>query len=385
MSTETALREWRNGPVQAERLAASILRLENYQNVEPRAPLGGGDGGADIFCDRGGRRWVGAVYFPPTEKAFYEIKKKFGDDLDGALRHRRHGIIFVTNQRLTLDQRQTFVDLALAKKQECITYDVERIRGVLDSPQGYGLRVGYLRIPMSPEEQIAYFASRENVLEAALAKNMEHLELLARHMNNLQQAQKHVVQTMSLVASAQGIDVEPLRASDPLAIGQISADAFNASVTANLSPEMILFTHRLVCFDAPPRMIGRYRQDQIYLRRVGADRGEPTHSPPPATEVPKLVVGLCEDWKRRQVDLTSEDKKLEAIAYFFHRLLVIHPFSDGNGRAARTLLMQQCIELFGRVDMSLFDRGVPYYEALEAADAGNLEPLKKLIARTIGG
>jgi hypothetical protein len=69
------LREWRYGSIQAERLAASVLRLEKYQNIEPQAPLGGGDGGTDILCDRGGRLWVAAVYFPPTEQGFRDIQE----------------------------------------------------------------------------------------------------------------------------------------------------------------------------------------------------------------------------------------------------------------------------------------------------------------------
>ena len=46
--------------------------------------------------------------------------------------------------------------------------------------------------------------------------------------------------------------------------------------------------------------------------------------------------------------------------------------------------MQQCIELFGRVDMSRFNRGVEYYAALQAADENNIEPLKEIVLRTIG-
>jgi hypothetical protein len=45
--------------------------------------------------------------------------------------------------------------------------------------------------------------------------------------------------------------------------------------------------------------------------------------------------------------------------------------------------MQQCVEFFGHVDMSLFNRGVEYYAALQAADENNLEPLKKLVARVV--
>jgi hypothetical protein len=47
--------------------------------------------------------------------------------------------------------------------------------------------------------------------------------------------------------------------------------------------------------------------------------------------------------------------------------------------------MQQCVEFFAHVDMSLFNRGVEYYAALQAADGNNFEPLKKLIHRAVTG
>jgi transposase InsO family protein len=59
------------------------------------------------------------------------------------------------------------------------------------------------------------------------------------------------------------------------------------------------------------------------------------------------------------------------------------PFLDGNGRVARSTLMEQCIGSFGQVDMSRCDRGVDYYAALRAADRQDPEPLKALIERTV--
>lgn len=382
-STETALREWRYGSIQAERLAASILRIEKYQNIEPQAPLGGGDGGADILCDRGDRYWVGAVYFPPTNQDFNDIKKKFKADLEGAKKRKRHGIIFITNQRITRGERQSLVDLALQEKQECIVYDVERALGVLDSPEGYGVRVGYLRIPMSSEEQIAYFASRENALESVIAKNTDNMQSLALQLANLREGQLHVAHSVDIIARAHDITVEPLRAFDPLAMGEIVGDSSHAKVLANITPATILFTHRLVCFELPPRLIGRFRQEQIYIQKAAAAPGEPTLSPPAPAEVPALVDELCGRWRSRYDGLSTIDSKLEAVADFFHRLVFIHPFSDGNGRVARSLLMQQCIEIFGHVDMSLLNRGAGYYAALQDADGGNLESLKELVRRAV--
>jgi hypothetical protein len=316
ISTETALREWRYGSIQAERLAASILRLEKYQNIEPQAPLGGGDGGADILCDRGGRFWVGAVYFPPTNQNFKDIKKKFNDDLKGAKKRKRHGIIFITNQKIARGERQSLVKLALQEKQECIVYDVERLLGVLDSPEGYGVRVGYLRIPMSPEEQIAYFASRENVLEGVIAKNTDHMQVLALQLANLREGQRHVAHSMDLIAKAHDITVEPLRAFDPLAMGEIVGDATHAIVLADITPAMILFTHRLVCFELPPRLIGRFRQEKIYLQKAAAAPNEPNLLPPAPAEVPALVDELCGRWRKRCGSLIPSSKNRDSLGIF---------------------------------------------------------------------
>jgi hypothetical protein len=76
-STELHLSMWRSGPTQAERLAAALLRLESYADVEPQAPLGGPDGRADILCSRAGYAYVAAVYFPPTAQTFNDVVEKF--------------------------------------------------------------------------------------------------------------------------------------------------------------------------------------------------------------------------------------------------------------------------------------------------------------------
>jgi hypothetical protein len=96
-STELHLSMWRSGSTQAERLAAALLRLEGYADVEPQAPLGGPDGRADILCSRGGYAYVAAVYFPPTGQTFSDVVEKFEHDLAGATRRSRNAFAFFTN------------------------------------------------------------------------------------------------------------------------------------------------------------------------------------------------------------------------------------------------------------------------------------------------
>src|SRR5262245_5560410 len=77
------LREWTNGQGPSERLAAQILLSEGYRNLDPSHPLGGPDGGKDAICEKDGRRWVMAVYFPRGQKSSREIEEKFISDLEG--------------------------------------------------------------------------------------------------------------------------------------------------------------------------------------------------------------------------------------------------------------------------------------------------------------
>jgi Fic family protein len=65
----------------------------------------------------------------------------------------------------------------------------------------------------------------------------------------------------------------------------------------------------------------------------------------------------------------------------------IHPFTDGNGRTARAVAyLVLCVRLGYRLpgtrtipELIAADKD-PYYSALEAADAGDLTVLEKLLA-----
>lgn len=382
--TELRLAFWRGGPTQSEQLCAAILRLEGFLNIEPQAPLGGADDGKDLLCERGGLRWLGAVYFPPTEKTPAEVRAKFLHDLEGVARHARHGIVFLTNQRPTLETRKELVKTAADRGFECLVYDVERIRGVLDNPDGYGLRIAYLGIEMSRDEQLAYFARRESVLEDIVARNTQELRRLGVQLTSMQVAQHTTAQTMNSMAKLAGLDASSFlpRTVDPLALGDLEAQVGSRAFTEQLSPEHILFVHRLVGFELPPRIAGQYRLTEVSLQ-LPAGVLTKGAAPPPFAQVPKLVEELCNRWRAAFPKLAAREEKLAQIARFHGELLFIHPFSDGNGRMSRAMVLQQCLDLFGRANMSRFDRGALYASALAAADAGDLAPLTELVRQVV--
>ena len=143
--TELRLANWRDGSTQAERLAAALLTLSGYDEIDPQNPLGGPDGKKDILCTKGGLLWVGAVYFPNSQLRFSATKAKFKHDL-GGVGKTRHGIAFVTNQALTTGQRKSLMDLAEAAGKEADILHLERLRNLLDTPSGFGTRIQFLRL-----------------------------------------------------------------------------------------------------------------------------------------------------------------------------------------------------------------------------------------------
>ena len=369
---------WRGGPTQAERMVAALLRVEGYQNVEPQAPLGGPDDRADVLCDRGGYRYVAAAYFPPTHKECADIIEKFDHDILGVGRRERDAFAFFTNQRLTRGERKILKERALAQGVECEVYDVERISGMLDVPSGYGLRAAYLALPMSGAEQIAYFSSRQDLVDAAIDRNTSELRLLTVKVAGLEAQTRVVAHTMKTVAFASGAEhtAPAIRLVDPLPMGELVGTSPMHVITQRISPELLLMVHRLVCFELPSRMIGVFRTEEVSLMIPGG-------VPRPVTKpdlIAEEIEALCRDWEAQLAKVATPETKLVAQAAFHHRFLLLHPFLDGNGRTARALLMQQCLDLFGHADMSRMDRGVGYREALHAADVGDLTSLSAIIA-----
>ena len=139
-----------------------------------------------------------------------------------------------------------------------------------------------------------------------------------------------------------------------------------------ITEETVKQIHRLLLdkiLDEP----GEYRTGMITV--PGAN-----FTPPRSAEIPRLIRELV-DWVDRN---PWEYPPVELAARFMHRLLIIHPFHDGNGRTARIL-----------TNLILFRNGYPtltnisyrdrrqYLEALGEADLEQLQPLVNLIAMSV--
>jgi len=150
------LLEWDRGQAYSERLAAQILRVEGYQSIDPSHPLGGRDGLKDLVCEKDGIKFIGASYFPRGKQGYTRIEEKFKNDLGGVKHNSADGIAFVTNQEMTLSERENLISMAGSIKVDL--FHLERIASILDSVKCYGLRLEFLDIEMNKEEQLAFMA-----------------------------------------------------------------------------------------------------------------------------------------------------------------------------------------------------------------------------------
>ncbi len=370
-STESALKDWRSGQIQSERLSVALLYLEGYAAVDPQHPFGGPDGGKDVVCLKGVERWVAAAHFPPTEEEFKDIKEKFKRDLDGARKNGADGVAFFVNQYLTLGQRDELLTLAGPLKTEI--YHLERMRGLLDAPKGYGVRLEYLGIAMTVEEQIAFWSAMNygDVIRKLL-RNEHQLESIDKKLDLVLSRTSEILDGRQRVASSLTVESSYENIEAPM---------------ATLAPSTIGWIHGIVTENQgiPETSRGRFRSVQVF---VADDEpgGKLNHLPPPPSDIVALINEYIAWWNCIYPSLIGAEKPkvVEALAHLHHRFLLIHPFLDGNGRVARILVDQAARELLNmRIGVEFVADRSRYFRCLQSADNGDIGPLCRLVAASL--
>lgn len=161
--TRRRLLDWEKTPAASERLAVLILGTEGYKSIDPTHPSGGPDNLRDAICIKDDVKWVVSVFFPHGTKPFSEIKRKFQRDVEGITKNETEGIVFVTNQKLTLAKRRELESLVNGAKTEI--YHLERVASILDSPPCLGMRLDFLEIEMTKEEQLSFVSLMATALD----------------------------------------------------------------------------------------------------------------------------------------------------------------------------------------------------------------------------
>lgn len=183
--TWTRLLSWTKGQKLSERLASHILRADGYKSIDPSHPLGGQDGLKDLITIKDNIKRIGAAYFPRGQKSFSEIKGKFKNDLKGIETNKVSGMVFVSNQELNLGERRELKKLG--KPNTIEIYHLERIANILDTPENYGIRLEFLDIELTREEQLSFFAARDQ----KFFQLNEKLEILMTDYNAFKKSFKY--------------------------------------------------------------------------------------------------------------------------------------------------------------------------------------------------
>jgi len=209
--TDEKLRYYLNANQGArERFVADILpQLGPYMNCKPLRPDGGPDGGVDIIAElnNGEGSVLIAVGFknnagPPMIDLPW-ICKKFRFDLTQAKESINLGVgfVFVTNVDLTPKTRIKLRTEAIENGYSHVEiYDREQLRLALDKPEGFFIRLRYLDIPMTIEDQYRMLAAVGNEISQLTVKiqSIESQMLQSNLQRTLESKVRNIGWTFSL-------------------------------------------------------------------------------------------------------------------------------------------------------------------------------------------
>jgi Fic family protein len=143
-----------------------------------------------------------------------------------------------------------------------------------------------------------------------------------------------------------------------------------------ITQEDIKKIHGLILEGINNPYAGKYRDVEVYIT------GSP-HKPPLPDQVPALMLDFSKWMVARQEGRDLHPVRFAAQAHL--KLVDIHPFVDGNGRASR-LLMNLILMKYG-YPIAVFEceteKRKKYYAALQKGHAGNLLPFEKMTAEYV--
>jgi Fic family protein len=137
----------------------------------------------------------------------------------------------------------------------------------------------------------------------------------------------------------------------------------------NITEKHIKDLHRLFYYRIDAKQAGKYRRQKVFI--TGTD-----FIPPAPEKIPDLMTAFIE----RVQYIRKESHTVEFAAWMHKELITIHPFIDGNGRAARLLM-----------NLALLQAGYPisiippilrreYLNTLDMTHHGNDRPFTNFIA-----
>lgn len=139
-----------------------------------------------------------------------------------------------------------------------------------------------------------------------------------------------------------------------------------------LNEEVLLRIHRMILGNIDDRYAGVYRREQV--RIIGARM-----IPPSPLKVERLMKEFFEWFNGEGGKINS----IERSALVHYRLVEIHPFIDGNGRTSRLIMNLLLMQNGFPPAIILKNDRKKYYDVLNQANMGDLEPFILFIAQSV--
>lgn len=139
-----------------------------------------------------------------------------------------------------------------------------------------------------------------------------------------------------------------------------------------ISEKTIRMFHQIVMQDIDKEWAGKYRNSSVVI-------GGTNLKLPEAIEVPKLMNDLIK-W------ISKNKNKLhpvELASIVHHKLVAIHAFFDGNGRTSRLIMNIILMKAGYPLSIILKNDRKRYYNVLNKADKGDLNPFIRFVAQSV--
>jgi Fic family protein len=182
-----------------------------------------------------------------------------------------------------------------------------------------------------------------------------------------------------LTSSAKQVALAEIGASSSpnarLVVGNVAAMEAAIALADDLDPAAILTMHRALLEKSDPDIVGRWRDEQVWIGGGSVSPHRAAFIPPHHDRVPALMEDVMQFARRDDLPVIVQ------IAIAHAQFETIHPFPDGNGRTGRALV-QGMLRATGvtknvtvPVSAGLLGDTAGYFSALDAYRAGDIRPI----------
>ena len=231
---------------------------------------------------------------------------------------------------------------------------------------------------------VAYFFYKRQSVDTTVSE--QRITFLVEQVLKENREASEVLHTTMAVVSDQQHDVKQdldhLRLSFARAL-QTLADDLRHPVRSSIGrPRKPLLVRVNDLRELHRKLMPENTKDAGELRTFQVEIAGASYSPPDVALIHGRLDEWLSEWNGYAEKLPTKPRKhqIHHLAMFHHELLKIHPFADGNGALARTMLSMQLSILLGSARPVVFDDRERYFEALRNADAGDLSLLEELIS-----